>query len=379
MMLGNFRLDQWFVGSLAGSRELGLYSVAVAWFDALTFLPTALAMVLRPDMVRAQPHEAAARASVAFRITGLITLVFALNYLGIALAARVQIVLMTALLVVLAAFVAVGAPFVSLAQIGSPFDSSAASIGACVVLMITLFLGIESAVEIGEEVRDGRRTIPLGITLAVLLTAVVYAAVAITALGIVGPQRLAQSPVPLLEAARLPFGAWAVPVIVTAALVSILKSMISNALVFTRSLFAMARKDALPAALARIHPRFGTPHIAILTGWVCVMAGLFLPSDLVFLLLAVNVPTMVKYCACSLSAVKAANGERPAGAAPPILSRTTVTWVVYLGAVAAIAIILAGLEADWRPHLLVLGWLAIGLVYWTVKHRLNPTVRLETA
>ena len=109
------------------------------------------------------------------------------------------------------------------------------------------------------------------------------------------------------------------------------------------------------------------------------MAGLFLPSDLVFLLLAVNVPTMVKYCACSLSAVKAANGERPAGAAPPILSRTTVTWVGYLGAVAAIAIILAGLEADWRPHLLVLGWLAIGLVYWTVKHRLNPTVRLETA
>lgn len=79
MQLGNFRLDQWFVGSLAGQRELGLYSVAVAWFDALTFLPTALAMVLRPDMVRAQPHEAAARAATAFRVTGLITLLFALG------------------------------------------------------------------------------------------------------------------------------------------------------------------------------------------------------------------------------------------------------------------------------------------------------------
>ena len=29
--LGNWRLDQWFVGGMAGSRELGYYSVAVSW------------------------------------------------------------------------------------------------------------------------------------------------------------------------------------------------------------------------------------------------------------------------------------------------------------------------------------------------------------
>ena len=42
MLLGNYRLDQWILGAVSGSRELGLYSVAVAWAEALWQLPTAL-------------------------------------------------------------------------------------------------------------------------------------------------------------------------------------------------------------------------------------------------------------------------------------------------------------------------------------------------
>jgi O-antigen/teichoic acid export membrane protein len=75
MLLGNYRLDQWFVGAIAGSRELGLYSVAVAWAEALFFLPTALVSVQRPDLVRAQPREAARQAATLFRVAMLLTLV----------------------------------------------------------------------------------------------------------------------------------------------------------------------------------------------------------------------------------------------------------------------------------------------------------------
>src|ERR1700744_5797658 len=72
--------------------------------------------------------------------------------------------------------------------------------------MITLFLGIESATEIREEVKDARRTIPRGIALAVALTAVVYGAVAAVSLALVGPETLGASSAPLLEAAGLPPG-----------------------------------------------------------------------------------------------------------------------------------------------------------------------------
>jgi len=294
-----------------------------------------------------------------------ISLVFALNYIGITVAARVQTVLMALLLVALALFVATGAPLVSMERIGSPLAQGWPAIGACVVLMISLFLGIESAVEIGEEVQNGRKLIPLGIAYAVGLTTLVYGLVAIVALGLVGPQALADSSVPILDAAKVSLGRWAVPIIVTAALVSILKSMNANALVFSRSIFAMARGGELPPVLARVHPRFETPSAAILACWACAMGGLFLPSSLVFLLLAVNVPTMLKYCACSLSAVRASRLPMP-DTARPLLAPALIRIVGLAGALAAVAIILAGLEADWRPHVLVLGWLVLGLVYRAV-------------
>lgn len=76
MAVGNYRLDQWFVASLAGSRELGLYSIAVAWFDALTHLPTALAIVLRPELVRADEREVSRRTAAAVRAAAVATSVF---------------------------------------------------------------------------------------------------------------------------------------------------------------------------------------------------------------------------------------------------------------------------------------------------------------
>ena len=77
MLLGNYRLDQWLLGAISGSRELGLYSVAVAWAEALFYLPTALAAVQRPDLVRATRDEAGRQAALVFRTSALLTLVLA--------------------------------------------------------------------------------------------------------------------------------------------------------------------------------------------------------------------------------------------------------------------------------------------------------------
>lgn len=74
MKTGNYRLDVWLVGALAGSREVGLYSVAVSWSEALFYLPTALSTALRPDIVRASEADAARRTTAVFRTTMLVTL-----------------------------------------------------------------------------------------------------------------------------------------------------------------------------------------------------------------------------------------------------------------------------------------------------------------
>jgi O-antigen/teichoic acid export membrane protein len=75
MNWGNYRLDQWLVGSLAGSRELGIYSVAVAWAEGLFLLPESLAQVQRPDLVRTDERGAAVQVTRAFRFAALATAV----------------------------------------------------------------------------------------------------------------------------------------------------------------------------------------------------------------------------------------------------------------------------------------------------------------
>jgi len=77
MMVGNYRFDQWFVGSAAGSRELGLYSIAVSLSEVLFYLPTALTIVQRPYLVRASRHEAVRRVTKVFRASVTVTAVFA--------------------------------------------------------------------------------------------------------------------------------------------------------------------------------------------------------------------------------------------------------------------------------------------------------------
>jgi PST family polysaccharide transporter len=67
MLFGNYRADQWILGVMASSKELGLYSVAVAWSEVLFFLPTTLVSVQRPDLVRSSPEEARQRAAVVLR------------------------------------------------------------------------------------------------------------------------------------------------------------------------------------------------------------------------------------------------------------------------------------------------------------------------
>jgi O-antigen/teichoic acid export membrane protein len=76
-MVGNYRLDQWLLGSIAGAKPLGLYSVAVAWSEVLFFLPNAVANVQRPDLVRADEREASRQAAIGFRAGTLLTLVSA--------------------------------------------------------------------------------------------------------------------------------------------------------------------------------------------------------------------------------------------------------------------------------------------------------------
>ena len=94
------------------------------------------------------------------------------------------------------------------------------------------------------------------------MTLVVYAAVAVTVLAVLGPDRLATAAAPLADTVRAAGAGGFEPVVRIGAAVAALGSLLSLILGVSRTTLAMARDHHLPAGLAKVHPRFGVPHRA---------------------------------------------------------------------------------------------------------------------
>ncbi|WP_375282814.1 APC family permease [Marinicauda pacifica] len=301
----------------------------------------------------------------------IFALVFGLNLFGVAIAARVQTVLMAALIVFFFVFAGWGAGSVEPAAYTPFFLEGWAGVLAAVPLLVGLFFGIEAATEVGDEVQDGRRAIPLGIAGAIVSAVVLYLMVAGVSMGLLGSQGLAQSEAPILDAARVFMGnGLAVPLVVLAAVASIGTSLNALCMVFSRYLFAMGRAGALPGALGQVHPRFGTPHVALGVAFAACCLGLVLPMSLTALFLAVNIPTLLKFGGTCLSATRVVRHHPDIYEAAQFKlgKRFTLVWA-WLGVVAAITVTALGFTTDWRPYLALAIWGAIGAAYYVISQR----------
>jgi basic amino acid/polyamine antiporter, APA family len=129
-------------------------------------------------------------------------------------------------------------------------------------LLFFAFAGYARLATLGEEVIDPARTIPRAIPVALGITLLVYAAVAVSALLAVDAAVLARSAAPLaaaVEAGRLAALSPAVRIGATVASLGVLLSLIVGV---SRTVFAMAANRDLPGFFAAVHPRYRVPHRA---------------------------------------------------------------------------------------------------------------------
>ncbi|RVW04238.1 APC family permease [Rhodococcus xishaensis] len=203
-------------------------------------------------------HEVAVAAVVALT---------AVNYAGIKKSAWLTRVIVAVVLAVLAAVVvaAFASDAADPARLGWGSDVTVGGVLQAAGLLFFAFAGYARIATLGEEVRDPARTIPRAIPLALGITLVVYACVAVAVLLVVDPQQLATTSAPLSEAVALAGAGWLEPAVRVGAVVAALGSLLALILGVSRTTLAMARDRHLPGALAAVHPRFGVPHRAEIT------------------------------------------------------------------------------------------------------------------
>ncbi|MFH9723682.1 APC family permease [Streptomyces sp. NPDC017254] len=215
----------------------------------------AMALTVGSYVWPGQAHAVAVAAVVALT---------AVNYAGVQKSAWLTRVIVSVVLAVLAAVVV--AAFTSVdtdaARLEVGGDATFGGVLQAAGLLFFAFAGYARIATLGEEVRDPARTIPRAIPLALGIALVVYAAVAVSVLLVLGPQGLADATAPLSDAARAAGADWLVPVVRVGAAGAALGSLLALILGVSRTTLAMARDRHLPHALAAVHPKFQVPHRA---------------------------------------------------------------------------------------------------------------------
>ena len=293
----------------------------------------------------------------------LLVVFFLANYFGVRIAAGVERVFVVIKLAAFAIFVIAGVSSIDTANFHPLLGTGWSGVFAALPLLVSLYMGIEGATEVGEEIRNGPAVIARGLGIAVLLTIVVYVSVSSVALGVLGGPALGASNAPLLDA-----GAkfWAVGIRRSSSLQPWRRSARRSTPSTSRSRDSCSRWARWRAAgRIRTHPpALCYADVAVIAVFVLGVAGLMLPSSLVFLFLAVGIPTTLKYISNCWSAWRLVdNYPELRERAKFQLSKNAVKWWAGAGIVCGIFVIVAGWTADWRPYAILGAWFAIGCVY----------------
>lgn len=259
----------------------------------------------------------------------------AVNVLGVRQGTRLAVATTVAKLVPLALIIAVGAFAIQWRNLTWTGWPSAAELGAASLVLFFAFAGAESALTPSGEIRDPARTVPRGILGAAGVLVALYVALQLTAQGVLGDELASHQDAPLAAVAARVAGPVGGAVIVGCTALAVFGALAADMVGAPRAVLAAAENGMLPAPLARIHPRFRTPWVAIVA---FAALTLLLAATGGFRPLAVlsSIALLLVYLAVCLAALRLRyRGPRPPGAfrAPggplvPILGSASVLWLL---------------------------------------------------
>ena len=258
----------------------GGYVAGFATLVEFVFAPPAIALAIGA-YVNVQ-FPALEPKWVAF---GAYLVFMALNIAGMTIAASFELIVTLIAIFELCVFMGVVAPGFSAANFlkggwaGSDAYSLAAwpGIVAAIPFAIWFFLAIEGVAMAAEEAKDPHRSVPIAYIGGILTLVALALGVMVFAGGSGDWTQLANINDPLPQAMKLVVGAnsgW-LHMLVWLGLFGLVASFHGIIIGYSRQIFALSRAGYLPALLGRIHPKLGTPHVAILAGGAVGIAAIF--------------------------------------------------------------------------------------------------------
>lgn len=363
------RMVAWMVGwSLILEYSLVISAVSVSWSGyAAPLLNELFGM---PMALMAGPH-AGGIANVPALI--IILLIAGLLLLGTGKSAAFNMLLVAVKLSALALFVWFALPHFDMANL-SPFspygfsrsmgdDGIERGIMAAAAIIFSAFYGFDAIATAGEEAKNPKRDLAIGIVGSMLACAAIYTIIALAALGSTHFSIFANSPEPLaliLRKLDQPFAAHFLAVTAVLTLPTVILAFLYGQ---SRVFFVMARDGMLPRGLAKVSKRGAPVRITIFTVTVVGIIALFVPLEEIVAM--ANAGTLVAFTsvAVCMLILRVRQPDLPRG------FRTPLAWVIGPVAIAGCLYLMFSLPQQTLLWFLI--WNLVGIAIYFAYSRRN--------
>jgi len=204
-----------------------------------------------------------------------------LNLFGVKEAGRFQVFLVLGLLCILFVYVLMGAKIVDHAHFSPFFSKGMASMLSTASFVFISYGGLTKVAALAEEVKNPGKNLPLGMILSIAVTSVIYAVVIYVTIGVLNPDTLQGTLIPISEGAGVLGGNFLKLLVSAAAFLAFISTANAGIMTASRYPLGMSRDKLLPEIFQKITSRFKTPYISILfTGSFMIMAISFLKLEL---------------------------------------------------------------------------------------------------
>lgn len=212
---------------------------------------------------------------IAIALTVVLALI---NASGIRQTAGLQRAVVYGVLAMLVAFIALGASKMDASRFEGFFDEGISGLLLATGVIFVSYAGVTKIASVAEEVRNPSRNIPLSILGSLALMMIIYPAVVLVMIAVVGTENLSDTVVPVVETARSFTNEIGVDVVAAIAVLALVSMANAGLLASSRYPFAMSRNALAPPIFQHLARRSGAPVYSILvSGGAMVLMITFLP------------------------------------------------------------------------------------------------------
>ena len=264
----------------------------------------------------------------------ILTFAYGINLRGIRLSGRVQVVVVSVMVGILALGVAASSPGVRSSNFSPAFPDGIAAVGVASALIVWSYLGYENVSNVAEEFKDPKRDFGRSVTISVLIISALYMAVAVTVVG-TGSYTAGGGVTPFAEMMSNVFGSYGGAAVSLLAVVIIFSTVNAYTAGMGRVVYAAALDGNLPRFLARVDPKTGVPRRALVALYVLIMAGLVAyyvgNVDVESAFLATSGAAVMTYVVGSLAGIKLLSEGRAQRVLPWVSLVVSVALLPFIG------------------------------------------------